>query len=70
MTGTPKDGYSFFELDGAYFRRKNNGVTRGVHDVLHGETWVPYEGKDFLKPALWGDEVPDPLAPNGPAAKA
>lgn len=59
--------YSYFDLDGARFRRRNNGITELVDDVLRGGEWVQYTGSDRLKPALYGDEIPDPLAPKATA---
>lgn len=58
-TGTP---YTYYEHDNAYFRRLNRPglVGKSIDDVLHGDKWVPYKG-DCLKPAAFGDEVPDPL---------
>jgi len=70
MSSEPMAEFSYFDLDGARFRRRNNGFTESVDDVLRGGEWVPYQGSDPLKPALWGDEISDPLAPKGPAAKA
>jgi hypothetical protein len=70
MSSEPMAEFSYFDVDGARFRRRNNGITRGVDDVLHGGAWVPYQGSDPLKPALWGDEIADPLAPKASAAKA
>ncbi len=61
-TTPPKGTYSFFDLDGAKFRRFNNGVTESVDDVLEDGTWVPYRGSDPLKPAMFGDQIRDPLA--------
>lgn len=58
--------YSYFDKDGAKFRRQNNGLTRSVDDVLHNGKWVPYQG-DCLEPALYGDEIGDPLAKGGEA---
>jgi hypothetical protein len=57
--------FSFFEHDGAYFRRRNNGVTRSVDDVLHKSGWTPYKGADPLAPALYGDEISDPTGGGG-----
>ncbi len=60
---------SYFDHEGAQFRRADNGVTRGVDDVLNNGKWQPYKGTDHLLPALFGDEIPDPLAKaDGPAA--
>lgn len=65
--GSPQDGqaqeggYSYFDHQGAKFRRFNNGLTRGVDDVLAGGKWERYQGADNLYPALFGDEIPDPL---------
>jgi hypothetical protein len=57
VSGTP---YTYFEHDNAYFRRLNRDDRSSIDDVLHGDKWVPYTG-DRLKPAYFGDEVPDPL---------
>jgi hypothetical protein len=67
---TGDGGYSYFEHDNAQFRRLNQAPFREVDDVLHGKNWVPYGG-DKLKPALFGNEVADPLAggPKGGKAK-
>lgn len=56
--------FSYFDHEGALFRRRNNGLTRSVDDILNESTkqWVPYRGADPLAPALYGDEIPDPLA--------
>ena len=53
------DKFTYFECDNAYFRRRNALSDASIHDVLHGDRWVPYEG-DCLRPAVFGDEVPDP----------
>lgn len=53
--------YTHFEHDGAYYRRAENGLTRSVDDVLRNGRWVPYKGSDPLYPALFGNEVADPL---------
>src|SRR6185437_12873369 len=53
------DDFTFFECDNAYFRRRNVLSDGSVHDVLHGDRWVPYEG-DCLRPAVFGDIVSDP----------
>lgn len=61
---TDTDGgeqYSYFERDNAQFRRMNQPPFREVDDVLHGKEWVPYQG-DKLEPALFGNEIPDPMA--------
>ncbi len=52
--------YSYFDLDGAYFRRADGLGTRSVDDVLHEGEWKPYRG-DCLRPALFGDQIEDPL---------
>ena len=60
--------FSFFDHEGAQFRRADNGLSRGVDDVLLNGKWQPYKGSDRLQPALYGDEISDPLpAPTGPA---
>ena len=66
----PMAEFSYFDLDGACFRRRNNGFTESVDDVLRGGEWVPYTGSDRLKPAPFGDEIPDPLAQKTPEAQA
>lgn len=58
-------GFSYFEHEGAHYRRKNNGLTRSVDDVLRGEAWTPYKGSDPLEPALFGSECGDPLGGGG-----
>lgn len=50
------EGYSYFEREGAYFRRDDSLGHVGVHDVRHGDQWVPFEG-DGLKPVHYGDRV-------------
>lgn len=61
------DAFSYFEHDNAYFRRRNQAPFRAVDDVLDGDGWKPYQGADSLAPALFGDEVGDPLAKGGPS---
>ncbi len=51
--------FTYFECDNAYFRRRNGLSLTSIHDVLHGDRWVPYVG-DCLRPAMFGDRVPDP----------
>lgn len=58
--------FSFFDHDGAQFRRRNRGLFRAVDDVLVGGQWKPYQGSDPLAPALFGDEIEDPLGKGGP----
>lgn len=70
ITTPTKGTYSYFDLDGAKFRRFNNGFTESVDDVLEDGAWVPYRGSDPLKPAHWGDQIPDPLAPKARVVKA
>lgn len=54
--------FTYFECDGAYFRRLDGQGIRSIDDVLVGSAWMPYEGPDPLAPALFGNEVADPLA--------
>lgn len=61
------DEFTHFECN-AYFRRRNALSEASIHDVLHGDRWVPYEG-DCLRPAVFGDLVPDP-APDAPDASS
>jgi hypothetical protein len=64
--GQPKGGagraYEHFNHDGATFRRPADSPLRSVSEVLHGQTWKPYSGRDALKPAMFGDPIPDPMA--------
>jgi len=60
--GAMAQAFKYFERDGAYFRRAEGRATRSVDDVLHGKDWKPYRGADPLEPALFGNEVEDPLA--------
>ena len=53
------DEFTYFECDNAYFRRWNALSDASIHDVLHGDRWVPYEG-DCLRPARLRRQVPDP----------
>lgn len=57
--------YSWFDYDGAKFRRRDKGLTWSVDDVLQDGRWVPYQGADRLKPAFFGDAIADPLAQPG-----
>jgi hypothetical protein len=60
MTSIPQ--YTYFEYENGYYRRLNRtGLRRSIDEVLHGQTWVPYQG-DCLAPALFGDRCDDPLA--------
>ena len=54
--------FEYFELDGAKFRRGLDRPSRGVEDVLFGNKWEPYTGKDRIKPTLFGTRIEDPLA--------
>ena len=60
--------FSYFDHDNAQFRRRNDGARRAVHDVLINKKWSPYSGEDKLRPAVFGDEIPDPLAGGGDGA--
>lgn len=64
------DDYTYFDYSNAQFRRNNTGraMFRSIDDVLIKGAWTPYKGKDPLAPALYGDEIPDPLAAPGDAA--
>jgi hypothetical protein len=55
-----KQGYTYFEHGDACFRRGPHG-RKQVDDILHDGVWIPYDG-DCLEPALFGDEIDDPLA--------
>ena len=57
--------FSFFDLDGAKFRRTNNGAFRAIQDVLVGNEWKPNQSADKLKPALFGDEIDHALGKGG-----
>lgn len=52
---------AYFDLDGAKFRRRAGVSYRSVDDVLVDGKWEPYEGSDPLKPAVFGNEIEDPL---------
>lgn len=52
---------AFFDLDGTKFRRRAGVGYRSVDDVLVDGKWTPYEGNDALKPAVFGNEIEDPL---------
>lgn len=56
MAEEMKKSYSYFEKDGAYFRRDDSKGYQSVDDVLAGKEWKPYKG-DRLKPATWGDLI-------------
>ena len=58
--------YSYFEHDNAIFRRDDTTGGMAVDDVLVGRKWQPYEGADALKPAMFGERIPD----HWPAPKA
>ncbi len=60
--GNDDGGWVYFDLDGAYFRRPAKSASRAVTHVLHGRRWVPYQGRDPLKPGAFGDVIEDPLA--------
>ena len=57
--------FTFFDHDGAQYRRDDSSGARSVDDVLAGDAWQPYKGSDPLEPALFGDEIDDPLAGSG-----
>ena len=57
--------FAYFDHDGAYFRRGDHPPFRSVDDVLVGKEWQPYKGSDPLAPALYGDEVENPLGVPG-----
>lgn len=59
------DLYTYLEHDNAYFRRRENGQTRSVDDVLIGGQWKPYKGRDPLAPGVYGAPVDDPLGGGG-----
>lgn len=63
------DDCTYFDYSNAQFRRDNTGRTmfRSIDDVLIDGKWTPYKGKDPLAPALYGDEIPDPLQVSGDA---
>jgi hypothetical protein len=53
---TDGKGYSYYEKDGAYFRRDDTGGHLGVNDILGADGWKPYTG-DRLAPVYYGDRI-------------
>ncbi len=60
--------YTYFDHENAKYRRRN-GVfpdnISSIDDVLVRGKWKPYEGSDPLAPAMFGDEIDDPLGGDG-----
>jgi hypothetical protein len=48
--------FRFFELDGAFFRRKAGKVSTTVDEILHEGKWKPYTG-DRSRPAAIGNII-------------
>jgi hypothetical protein len=60
------DGYKYCDYENNTYRRKENGRSHSIDDVLSGgKKWVPYKGSDALAPGMWGDEIDDPLGDDG-----
>lgn len=62
-------GAAYFEHEGAYYRRTAPERYQSIDDVLVDGAWQPYKGADRIKPAMFGDPVPDPLAKGGEGAE-
>lgn len=57
-----KKSYSFFEKDGAYFRRDDGMGYQSVDDVLVDGAWKPYQG-DRFGAAMYGDKIEEAELP-------
>jgi hypothetical protein len=69
LEGNMGDGHKFFDFEGNKYRRRAGAKSRAIHDVLAGNEWKPYIGKDALSPGLFGDECEDPLGGGGMGRK-
>lgn len=54
--------WEFFELDGAYFRKRANSGLAAVDDVFWPEGWTPYRG-DPCRPFCWGSKISESELP-------